>query len=404
MEDIVRIAHPKLLAHLNAPEVTLLTGSRQVGKTTLMRQLQQKLQAQNKPYYHFNLEQDKYLSAFDENPENLFDFVPKEKGKKVTVFVDEIQYLKKPSNFLKLLYDEYKDNVKLVVTGSSAFYIDTKFKDSLAGRKRLFHIKPISFLEFVLYKKGKDYANYLHKNITPKNAIPLLMSADIEELFDEYLIFGGYPAVVKAKSVIEKVDILFEITTSYVQKDLFDSGIRKNSEFRAMLELLASQCCGQLNTNEVSKTVKAAVPTINNFLYLLEKSFHITLIRPFYNNYKKELVKMPKLFFQDNGFRNALVNNFQRLKSRDDKGVLLENQALQQLLNHYPEHDIKYWRTTEQNEVDFVLKNKLALEIKFKQDEFKPSKYKLFNDVYADYTLNCASFKKEKNKLAVWEI
>ena len=404
MEDIIRIAHPKLLAHLEAPEVTLLTGSRQVGKTTLMRQLQQKLQMKNKPFFHFNLEQDKYLSAFNDNPENIFDFVPKEKGAKITVFIDEIQYLNKPSNFLKLLYDEYKDTIKLVVTGSSAFYIDTKFKDSLAGRKRLFHIKPISFAEFVLYRKGKDYFNYLNKGVAHKQTVPLLISADLEELFDEYLIFGGYPAVVKAKSVIEKVDILFEITTSYVQKDLFDSGIRKNAEFRMMLELMASQCCGQLNTNELSKTVKTAIPTVNNFLYLLEKSFHITLVRPFYNNYKKELVKMPKLFFQDNGFRNALLNNFQRLKTRDDKGTLLENQALQQLLFHYPEYDIKYWRTTEQNEVDFVLKDKSAIEVKFKSEEFKASKYKLFNEVYPDYDLNCASFKKEKNKLAVWEI
>ncbi len=404
MEDIVRYAHPKLLAHLQAPEITLLTGSRQVGKTTLMRQLQQKLQAKNSPFYHFNLEHDKYLSAFNENPENIFDFVPKQKGKKCTVFIDEIQYLNKPSNFLKLLYDEYKDVVKLVVTGSSAFYIDTKFKDSLAGRKRLFHIKPISFAEFVNYKKGKNYAEYLSKGIQAKTAIPFLIASELEELYDEYLVFGGYPAVVKAKTDVEKMDILFEITTSYVQKDLFDSGIRKTGEFRTMFELLAAQCCGQLNTNEVSKIVKSAIPTINNFLYLLEKSFHIKLVRPFYNNYKKELVKMPKLYFQDNGFRNALINNFQRLKTRDDRGLLLENQALQQLLYHYNEYDIKYWRTTDQNEIDFVLKDKKALGIKFKQDDYKVSKYKIFNEIYNDYHLNCASFKKEKNKLAVWEI
>ncbi len=404
MKEIVRIDNPRLLKHLEAPEVTLLTGSRQVGKTTLMRQLQEKLQSHDNEFYHFNLEFENYLNAFNENPQNIFDFVPKKKGKKTIVFIDEIQYLKNPSNFLKLLYDEYKDVVKLVVTGSSAFYIDEKFKDSLAGRKRLFHIKPISFAEFVLYKKGKDHFNYLAKGLNPKNNIPLLLSAQMEELFDEYLIFGGYPAVVKTNDVQEKIDILTEISTSYVQKDLFDNGVRKSSEFRMLLELMASQCCGQLNVNDLSKMVKTAIPTINNYLHLLEKSFHITLVKPFYNNYSKELVKMPKLFFQDNGFRNALLNNFNRVKQRNDKGALLENQALQQLLYHYKDYDIKYWRTTEQNEIDFILKDKKALEIKFKQDEFKESKYKLFRSVYHEHAFLVASFKKEKNKLAVWEI
>lgn len=404
MDDITRIDNTGLLKHLEAPEVTLLTGSRQVGKTTLMRHIQSKLQAQGKQFFHFNLEFEQYLNAFNENPLHVFDFVPRQKGNKTTVFIDEIQYLKNPSNFLKLLYDEYKNDIKLVVTGSSAFYIDEKFKDSLAGRKRLFHIKPISFAEFVLYKKGKTHFNYLLKGLNAKTTIPLLIAGEIEELFDEYLVFGGYPAVVKTNNVQEKIDILTEISTSYVQKDLYDSGVRKSSEFRKLLELMASECCGQLNTNDLCKMVKTTVPTLNHYLHLLEKSFHITLIRPFYNNYSKELVKMPKLFFQDNGFRNALLNNFARLNARQDKGLLLENQALQQLLKHYNDYDIKYWRTTEQNEVDFILKDNKALEIKFKQEEFKESKYKLFKKIYPTHDFFVATFKKEKQQQSVWEI
>lgn len=404
MKEITRIDNPRLLLHLSAPEVTLLTGSRQVGKTTLMRQLQDKLQSQGKVFFHFNLEFESYLNAFNENPLHLFDFVPKQKGQKIIVFIDEIQYLKNPSNFLKLLYDEHKSAIKLVVTGSSAFYIDEKFKDSLAGRKRLFHIKPISFAEFVLYKKGKLHFDYLLKGLNPKNNIPLLVAAEIEELFDEYLIFGGYPAVVKTNDVREKIDILTEISTSYVQKDLYDNGVRKSSEFRKLMEIMASQCCGQLNVNDLCKMVKTTIPTLNHYLHLLEKSFHITLVKPFYNNYSKELVKMPKLFFQDNGFRNALLNNFDRINTRADKGTLLENQTLQQLLKHYNDYDVKYWRTTEQNEVDFVLKDNKALEIKFKQSEFKESKYKLFRSNYQEHDFFVGSFKKEKNKLAVWEI
>lgn len=404
MKEITRIDNPRLLSHLNAPEVTLLTGSRQVGKTTLMRQLQDKLQSQGKVFFHFNLEFENYLNAFNENPLHVFDFVPKQRGQKTIVFIDEIQYLKNPSNFLKLLYDEHKSDIKLVVTGSSAFYIDEKFKDSLAGRKRLFHIKPISFAEFVLYKKGKLHFDYLLKGLNPKNNIPLLVAGEIEELFDEYLVFGGYPAVVKTNDVREKMDILTEISTSYVQKDLYDNGVRKSNEFRKLMELMALQCCGQLNVNDLCKMVKTTIPTLNHYLHLLEKSFHITLLKPFYNNYSKELVKMPKLFFQDNGFRNALLNNFDRLNARPDKGTLLENQTLQQLLKHYNDYDVKYWRTTEQNEVDFILKDKKALEIKFKQIEFKESKYKLFRSNYQEHDFFVGSFKKEKNKLAVWEI
>lgn len=118
------------------------------------------------------------------------------KGERATVFIDEIQYLDNPSNFLKLLFDEYRNRLKLVVTGSSAFYIDEKFKDSLAGRKRLFHLPTLSFSEFLVFKQRDDLANLLPTRLSPDNfntmsLLPLMQRDELVRLFSEFSRFGG---------------------------------------------------------------------------------------------------------------------------------------------------------------------------------------------------------------------
>jgi len=135
-----------LLAHLDKKEFTILTGARQTGKSTLLRQLETSCKEVSKPCIFLNLENRDILSILDENPLALLNYLPDVEGK-VIVFLDEIQYLKDPSNLLKLLYDEHVERVKIVATGSSAFYIDDHFRDSLAGRKRVFQLLTCSFDE-----------------------------------------------------------------------------------------------------------------------------------------------------------------------------------------------------------------------------------------------------------------
>ena len=123
---------------MDSPESLLLLGGRRVGKTTILRQIQAKLELKNKANFFLNLEDPDYLKLLNESPKNLLKIISPNLRKLNYVFIDEVQYLKNPSNFLKYFYDEYSGKIKLIVAGSSAFYIDQKFTDSLAGRKKYF--------------------------------------------------------------------------------------------------------------------------------------------------------------------------------------------------------------------------------------------------------------------------
>lgn len=394
--------------HLSKPQVTLLIGSRQVGKTTILKMLQSKIDSEGKPTHFFNLEIPKYLTMFNENPENIVQFLVGDE--KNYVFIDEIQYLKNPSNFLKLLYDEYSDRIKFIVSGSSAFYIDQKFKDSLAGRKRIFNIRPYNFTEFLLHNGKENYVKYLQKGINQEQKVPINHLTVIENYFAEYLVWGGYPMVVRTKKLKEKQEILNELVGAFVKKDMFDSGVRNSNEFFLTLEILANRCGNLLNITDLSKVVKVSVQTIQFFLYVLEKSFHLSLVRPYFNNYEKEIIKMPKIYFQDNGFRNVLTNNLKPLIENNDKGILLENMTYNNLKYHFDEDEIKFWHTKSQNEVDFIVgdffKNNFhALEVKYSLKDFKESKYKVFKQYYPNIPLNAICFSKGFNvNQAVWEI
>lgn len=144
-----------LQAHLLKKEYSIITGARQTGKSTLLRQLEVHCKQMEIPVVFLNLENRTILSELNENPLNILKFMP-EPNKKTVVLVDEIQYLDDPSNFLKLLYDEHSEQIKIVATGSSAFYIDHQFKDSLAGRKKLFKLYTCSFDEYLLLS-GKSH-------------------------------------------------------------------------------------------------------------------------------------------------------------------------------------------------------------------------------------------------------
>ena len=131
-----------ITAHIPLPEATVVIGARQTGKTTILKSLRKTLEDRNEPAHYFTLENPEYLALLNENPLNIFRLVPPS-SRRAIVFLDEIQYLKNPSGFIKLLYDEHREKIKCVVSGSSAFFIDRKFTDSLAGRKRIFTLLPL---------------------------------------------------------------------------------------------------------------------------------------------------------------------------------------------------------------------------------------------------------------------
>ena len=392
-----RKKHTIISNHISKREFTILIGARQIGKSTLLKQLFEELKQNGEAVFFLNLDRKDILEELNQNPENLLKMCPLQSDKKIIVFIDEIQYLDDATNFLKLLFDEYSTQLKIVATGSSAFYIDRQFNDSLVGRKKIFQMGTLDFEEFLLFKNRADLVNEISQFKSKKK------SKSIQEnllwaYMDEFINYGGYPAVVLEENVEDKIELLREIRDSYIKRDVLESGITDETKFYRMLMLLASQTGNLLNVNEISNTLRISNATVENYLYVLQKCFHITLLKPFYANLRKELTKMPKVYINDLGLRNVLINYFSPLEQRADKGAVLENFSFRLLSERFEEDQIKYWRTADGNEVDFVIETSylkgFAVEIKFSEQEAKTSKYNKFIQNYPDFPLEFWWWKK----------
>jgi predicted AAA+ superfamily ATPase len=309
------------------------------------------------------------------------------------VFIDEIQYLANPSNFLKYVYDEYKSKIKLIVSGSSAFYIDQKFTDSLAGRKRLFQLNVLDFREFLRFKGCEEMIEILPETpLLKKRQIPGLQVDKLNKLLIEFVNFGGYPGVALEKTDKEKKYVLEELLNSFLAKDIEIMGIKRKEKFFDLLRLLGMQVGNMVNISELANTLKISVTAVENYLYILEKSFQVKRIRPFYSNIRKELTKMPKLYFMDLGIRNVVLGAFDWMEFRMDKGMVMENLVFKLLDDREDVRQLNFWRTQDQKEVDFIIDGQFALEVKFNGSQFDAGKQKLFRESYPNIPLNVVCF------------
>lgn len=396
--------------YLDCDEILLLIGARQAGKTTVLKILKEKVEVKGFKTFFLNLEDPDYLRLLNQTPKNLFQIFPIDLNTKTVIFIDEIQYLDNPTNFLKYVYDEYKGKIKLIVSGSSAFYLDRKFKDSLAGRKIVLLVYTLSFREFLRFKNEKDLPELLPIIFDPdsyklEKRISLHQKERIQKHFNEFILFGGYPRVVLSPPE-EKLNVLQEIVYSYIKKDIYEADIKQDEVFYRLLKTLAAGTGNLVNTNELSNTFGVSRKSIHNYLYVMQKSFHISLLRPFYRNIRKELTKMPKVYFYDLGLRNFLVNNFDSPKLRPDRGELLENAVFRQLterIDMIPNEKLAFWRTQAGAEVDFIFDDKYAFEVKFDTRLFRKTKYHLFLENYPEIKLNLVSLEGSgKENYPLW--
>jgi len=381
-----RKLYQDLYNHLSKKEFTILTGARQTGKSTLLRDLEKDCKNQDIPTVFINLENKQLLSDLDANPLNLLAYLSTE-SKRTVVFIDEIQYLTDPSNFLKLIHDEHHERIKIVASGSSAFYLDDQFKDSLAGRKRIFQLLTCDFEDFLMLQ-GKEelWGEVLKiKNSTTFKSIQI---ARLKVEWEQFMIYGGYPRVVTEPDLREKKEILKEIRDSFVKRDILESGVKNELVFYQLFKILAEQSGQLVNQNELSNTLRVRSETIQNYLRIMQVCFHVALVKPFFSNVRKELVKMPKIYFLDGGLRNSLLNDFQSLAVRSDRGELWEQSFYRSLVDRYPIDEVRFWRTAYGNEVDFVLpyaQAPVAYEAKYDEQQIKQSRVRLFKENYPSF-------------------
>ena len=403
--SIIRDITKKAYKYLNDDLIMIFVGARQSGKTNILRQLEDYLKKVKKAknIFFLNLDDIQYLDLLNKTPKNIFNILPINLKSKNILFIDEVQYLNNPTNFLKYIHDEYGDRIKLIVSGSSAFYIDKKFKDSLAGRKKIFEVNVLSFREFLRFRDedGLSKGNFREMSLKEREKV--------SSYYKEYMIWGGYPRVVLSDEEGRK-EALHDLAYSYIKKDIFESGVRQEDVFYKMFLVLASQIGGLVNISELANTLSVSKTVIDNYLYIMQKSFHIFLLKPFSRNMRKEITKMPKIYFMDLGLRNFFLNNFEMFDLRNDKGQLLENAVFKQFANNGLMEKTRFWRTVGKNEIDFVVEEKNAYEVKVNTDRFKEKDYRVFKKKYPDIILSLSTVDKEKDRVKgheiydVWEI
>ncbi|MHB2149250.1 ATP-binding protein [Calditrichota bacterium LG25] len=368
---------PKLKNNLKTPYVLILIGSRRTGKTTLLKMLLQESDVRKNALY-FDLENPIQRENF-QSPD--YDLIarqiiqalphPNQRG---YVFLDEIQYLENAASLLKYMFDHYS-NLKFVVSGSSSLRIKSLLSESMVGRKRVFRLFPLNFREFLvfkgkmhLYRQLEGYHFFSPSSEIPK-ILPSIRSQLLAEIF-EFLTFGGYPETTLLQNREERIQSLYEIYTSYIQKDIaYLFSIESVDKFNKLVKILASQTGNLVNVSELSNTLGISRATIERYLFILESTFVLERLKPFYSNVRKELSKMPKLFFEDVGICNAIVGKFTLELGSAFWGQLAENFVFNQLKKQYvPE--IKFWRSKNKQEVDFLIFNEgemIPLEVKFQQ-------------------------------------
>jgi len=347
-------------------QVLILLGSRQVGKTTIVKKI-----FPNGDYFLVDNEPiKKILETYDiETYKTLINENSKE------IIIDEIHLLSNPGRAIKIIYDQL-ENIKIIITGSSSFHIKNKTGESLAGRKIDYNIYPLTFSEY-LNQKGieKDLNfNIFEKIIDDKKYNPKdqLYKFDIENILNGVLIYGQYPHLIKNPND-EKY--LLNFVDSLIFKDILELNLIEDKKLaKDLLKLLAFQIGNLINYSELANSLKADQRTIKRYIEIFEQSFILFRLYRYSKKKRDEISKSAKIFFYDTGVRNALIGDFSSLESRTDKGALFENFIVSELIKQdsYSDQNCKfyYWRTKQGSEIDVVLekgKELIGVEIKYER-------------------------------------
>lgn len=340
-------------------DVLVLLGPRQSGKTTIIKKLIEGLTGyiSRDALFYFNLD-DRALIELFRRPEEFIKFIRAYLPEgKAFIFIDEVQRVNEAGLFLKYIYD-IGLNIKLIVSGSSSLEITAKVKEHLTGRKKVFRIYPFSFNEIVKHKRQIP-ANLLLNTANTKDI------TEYQSLFGEYLrselmdymSYGGYPKVYLRKESEKKEAELSEIYSSYVKKDVTDYlRIEQVDVFNRLVSLLAFQTGNLVNKQELSAALQTAWVTVEKYLMILQETFVIKLLPPYFTNRRKEITKMQKVYYMDTGLRNFIVRNFTTFDARADKGALFENVFLTERIKHLKDpSSTGFWRTQAGAEVDYIL-------------------------------------------------
>jgi predicted AAA+ superfamily ATPase len=343
---------PKLEQELEKKEATVITGMRRVGKTTLLVHLFDSIASKNKTI--FDLENPLHRHVFEEeNYDNIWNNLAQygiTNKEKAYLFIDEIQNLPTISTAIKYLYDHF--DIKFVLTGSSSYYLKNLFPESLSGRKVVLELYPLTFSEFLSFKGvEKKYFPTFEEKIKSKNKINFEQH---KKYYDEYIEFGGFPAVVLEENRERKKILLEEIFTSYFEKDAKNlADFKDMAKLRDLILLLVPRIGQRIEIAKLASNLSLSRETVYNYLYFLEQTYFISLLSKFSKSIDRQSSGGKKLFLCDSGIANIL--------GKISLGQLFEQSVFQNLR---PSFTLHYYNKEGKSEIDFIVDEKTALEAK----------------------------------------
>ncbi|MEM9850133.1 MAG: ATP-binding protein [Bacteroidota bacterium] len=349
---IKRTLETLIRSKIGQGKAIMIVGPRQVGKTTLILN-----ELKGKDFQFFNGDDPAIRATLDHpNTEQIRTLI----GDKKIVFIDEAQRIKGIGLTLKIITDQFKE-VQLWISGSSSFTLFNELSEPLTGRKWEYELFPISWEEY------EQHVGYLKAD------------SDLENR----LIYGMYPDVLN--NVSSQREILRNLINSYLYRDILSHGeVRKPEILEKLVQALALQVGSEVNYNELSKLVGISRDTVQNYVDILEKGYVIFRLRSFSRNVRSEIKKGRKIYFYDNGIRNAVIGDFDPIDLRPDKGMLWENFLVAERMkqNQYNLTFAKpyFWRTNQQQEIDYI--EQQGRKIKAFEFKWSPKKKGKFSKTF----------------------
>jgi len=340
-----------LMKHSETKEAIVVTGFRRVGKTMLLRHIYDGVNTNNKVFLDMESPVNQRAFAAD-NYDNIKAFLGRlgiDFSKRAFVFLDEIQSVRNLPSVVKYLYDH--NEIKFYLTGSSSFYLKNWFSESMSGRKFLFELYPLDFEEFLAFKETRLKPTAGHE----------LLSA----LYEEYLVYGGFPGVALANSAEEKLLRLDDILGSYFKLDVQTlANFRDNQKLKDLLFLLSSRVGSKPEISKLAESLGVSRQTVYEYLDFFEQTYLIHYLRPVSGSKDVQVKNMPKIYFGDTGILNRIA--------QVSRGQLFENKVFNQLFTRLSyesksaelRDNIGYYQKKSGAEIDFIVEGKTAFEVK----------------------------------------
>ncbi|MGE5425837.1 MAG: ATP-binding protein [Bacillota bacterium] len=378
----------KILPWLDKEKILIIKGARQVGKTFIMKQLKNELESRgekvvylladdidNRPIFSSLSSLEAYLRQYHGFPNGV-----------IYLMIDEFQVIEEAGVFLKNVYDRYRSEIRLIVSGSSSLEIN-KNSEYLTGRAIHFNVGRVSFKEYFDYEEGTATELMPLSDFKKLKNFYALSGPRLEATFGTYLSYGGYPEVLITDDVEQKEEILKSIIKTYIDKDIINQlQVENVTGFNNLIKILASQAGQLVRYKELSDTANLATNTLRRYLEILSGTYIVDFVRPYFRNIRTEISKMPKIFLLDTGIRNYLLRSYS-LESQE-MGNVVENSIYLELLARFDKDNIHYYRTNSGSEIDFVIEGKgkslLLIEVKYRSKTMVTLPMKTFPRKYPE--------------------